>query len=359
MHASLAEILENQKTGLLWVSQNGLVRYANSDACMRTGLVAGGTLYDPDLTRAVAEATVGRISTVTAPGRAGHAGEAVPELRCRIVPGLSKDDAFVFIRDAHVSDPGIAFENLMEIIRSDLREPLEHAQGKLTLLDREFAVHADALLSDVTDVLQVLSKLVDLAGLWSSGSLLATERIELWPLLQSVWGELQPQAVSRGVKVRFQAQDELANLATLYGSETWIRRVFLECLEAAIRSAPAGRGLTIEHRQLGPRAVIVFRDSGVFARATSSVEMTPMNATRSGTSTARECIGFQLCRHIVALHGGQLREEIEEGSRHFLIDLPTGAPHRANDSQIDIAQAQRYASDLAALMARSRRNNAH
>jgi hypothetical protein len=57
----------------------------------------------------------------------------------------------------------------------------------------------------------------------------------------------------------------------------------------------------------------------------------------------------------VTLHGGRLREEMEDGLRNFLIDLPTGAPHRSDSAQLDIAQAQRYARDLAALMARARR----
>ncbi|MFY7857316.1 MAG: hypothetical protein ACOVQT_14350 [Rubrivivax sp.] len=114
---------------------------------------------------------------------------------------------------------------------------------------------------------QALDKLVDLAGVWSSGSLLANDRIELWPLLQAAWAELQPLAQDRNVKVRFRSAGELGNLATLYGSENWLRRVFMECLEAAVREGRPGSTVVIEHRQLGPRAVVVFHDSGVFARA--------------------------------------------------------------------------------------------
>lgn len=356
MHASLTEILENQKSGLLWVSQDGVVRYANGEACTRTGLAAGGKLYDPDLARAVSRAVIARVSAiVNAPGRPAQAGGRVPDLRCRVVPGLSKDDAFVFIHDGSERNTGSAFDNLMQVIRADLREPMRDAQRSLSLLDRELAMHAEPVLGPVREVLQVLDKITDLAALWNSGSLLADERIELWPLLQAVWGELQPLAMDRQVKVRFVAQDEIANLATLYGSEQWMRRVLLECLEAAIRDANPGSQLQIEHRQLGPRALIVFRCSGVFARAGAGIELNSDKPAAPSPKAARERISFELCCHIVALHGGQLREEIEDGERHFLIDLPTGAPHRPGDPQIDIAQAQRYASDLAALMARSRR----
>ena len=69
---------------------------------------------------------------------------------------------------------------------------------------------------------------------------------------------------------------------------------------------------------------------------------------------SRDLIGLKLCQQIVAQHGGQLREEHDDGQRNFLIDLPTGAPFRTEVSAADIAQAQAYARDLAALMARRR-----
>lgn len=359
MHATLAEILENQKSGLLWVSQDGLVRYANGDACARTGLAAGSKLYDPDLARAVTSAVLGRVSAaVTASGRPSGPGAPVPELSCRVVPGLSRDDAFVFLRDPNASDEAVAFQNLMQVISADLAEPLRRAQTAQAVANHGDVHEQEALNAAVGEVLAILDKLVELAGIWSSGALLASDRIELWPMLQRVWSELQPLALQRSVKVRLLAQDELADLATLYGSEPWIRRVFMECLEAALRAARPGSTLVIEHRQLGPRALLVFRDSGVFAAA-AGIEMPPAARPGAGGAVrpregARERIGFELCRHILALHGAQMREEVEDGTRHLLIDLPTGAPHHAENPQIDIAQAQRYASDLAALMSRSR-----
>jgi len=360
MNATLAEILENQRTGLLWVSHDGLVRYANGDACSRTGLTAGSKLYDPDLIAAVAKAVLARTSaTVVTPGRVTGPTKAISALTCRVVPGLAKDDAFIFLRDDVDANSGVAFDNLMQTIRVDLASPLRDAHQALSSMDGELPAQAGLLLQSVSDVMQVLDRLVDLASLWSGTAMTADDRIELWPLLQGVWAELQPQGTARKVRVRFQAQDEMANLATIYGSMPWIRRVFLECLEAAIQAAPAESTLLIEHRQFGPRALIVFRDSGVFSQNAEGVELavsTRGTPRTSSAKAARERVGVQLCRQILALHGGQLRDEVEDGVRHLIIDLPTGAPYRAADSHTDIAQAQRYASDLAALMARSRRN---
>ena len=361
MHSTLAELFENLKPGLLWVSRDGLVRYANGDAGARTGLAPGRRLYDPDMARAVSAVVTGREPrAVNAFGAPAQQGGAVPELKCRVIPGLAADDAFVLIGNDPSADHGAAFENLLHVVQHDLRDPLAAAGKALHAAQAGGAPNGvDALCGSIDELLLTLNKLIDLASVWGSSALLANDRIELWPLLQQVWGELQALAQSRSIKVRFRAQGANESLATIYGSEPWLRRVFVECLESALRSGRPGATLDIEHVQLGPRALIVFRDCGVFAtRSTDAVEMP--SAVKGAEPAARRLrandqIGLKLCQHIVALHGGQLREENEDGLRNFLIDLPTGAPHRNTEqSQIDVAQAQRYAADLAALMARAR-----
>ena len=370
MNASLAELLENLKSGLLWVARDGAVRYANGEAGTRTGLATGRRLFDPDMKRAVEASVDGRVPrAVTAVGLPATPGAAPAELKCRVIPGLAKDDAFVLISPAGGQHDSAAFDNLMQAIRADLHDPLRQAQNavsRLRLHDDQKPEHA-ALGEALQQLLTVTDRLVELASLWDSSSLMANDRIELWPLLQRAWGEVEPLALQRGVKVRFRAQTEAAGLAAMYGSERWLGRVFQECLEAAVRGTRRDALLDIEHRQLGPRAVVVFRDSGVFSARDVRSEGIEMGASQKpgpGAKTAkprlgaREQIGLKLCQHIVALHGGQLREEEEDGMRNFLIDLPTGAPHRADEAAIDVAQAQQYARDLSALMTRARRKNA-
>lgn len=360
MHSTLAELLENLKPGLLWVSRDGLVRYANGDAGARTGLASGRRLYDPDMARAVSAVVTGREPrAVNAFGAPAQQGGAVPELKCRVIPGLSADDAFVLIGNDPNAGHGAAFDNLLHLLQHDLREPLAVAGKALRAAQAGASGVVDALCGSIDELLLTLNKLVDLASVWGSTALLANDRIEPWPLLLQVWGELQSLAQSRSIKVRFLAQGATESLATIYGSEPWLRRVFVECLDSALRSARPGVTLVIEHIQLGPRALIVFRDCGVFAAPSSdSVSMpSPAKGTKPAARrlSANDQIGFKLCQHIISLHGGQLREENEDGLRNFLIDLPTGAPHRNTaQSQIDVVQAERYAADLAALMVRAR-----
>ncbi len=363
MHSTLAELLENLKPGLLWVSRDGLVRYANGDAGARTGLAPGRRLYDPDMASTVSAVVTGREPrAVNAFGAPAQQGGAVPELKCRVIPGLAADDAFVLIGNDPSADHGAAFDNLLQVVQHDLRDPLAAAAKALLAAKAGQAGAQDgvpALCSSIDELLLTLNKLVDLASVWGSSALLANDRIEPWPLLLQVWGELHALAQSRSIKVRFLAQGATESLATIYGSEPWLRRVFVECLDSALRSARPGVTLVIEHMQLGPRARIVFRDSSVFAALSSDAVAMPSPAKGTKPAarrlSANDQIGFKLCQHIVSLHGGQLREENEDGLRNFLIDLPTGAPHRNTaQSQIDVAQAERYAADLATLMARAR-----
>ena len=348
MHATLSELLENLQPGMLWVSRDGLVRFSNAQAAAKMRLNSGSRLQEPTLINAVNGTVIEQTSrTVTICGQPTGPGEPVPELRCKVLPGLSRDDAMVLVTDSADEHAVVGFDNLMMVIRSDLRDPLSALTQSLVMARNDRDVHS-------------------LASVWGSESLVGNDRIDLWPLLQQAWAMVEPLARARNLKARFSAQGPKTQLAAIYGSEHWLKRVFVECLGAAVRAARPGGSLEIEHRQMGPRALIVLRDSGAFVAARE--ESTPMETVSSskgrGKSEAgarlasRDLIGLKLCQQIVAQHGGQLREEHDDGQRNFLIDLPTGAPFRNEAVDMDIAQAQVYARDLAALMARRRDNRA-
>lgn len=345
MHTSMTELLENLKPGLLWVGADGVVRYANRIAARRTGLAAGKRVADPELCRAVVSAALCQVERAvsTTPEVPGC---SLPEVGCRVIPGLDGDDAFVFVGGSDEPEVAMRIDGLMRAVRSDLRDPLRHARAALEVVQlaesdaQGRGLELEALLDRVDDLLQVADKLVDLATLWDGSGLPTDDRIELWTLLQQVWGEVEPLAIDRQVRVRFTTDTDASELATLYGSERWIRRVFVECLQGAIRLLPAGAELEVEHRQEGPRARIVLRDCALFASG--------------GGQRSADAIGHQLCRHVLARHGGRLLDEVSGAGRQLVIELPTGAPHHTDDSALAIAQAQHYARDLASLMNRAR-----
>lgn len=342
----MTELLENLKPGLVWVGADGVVRHANRSGLGRTGLVAGQRIRDPELARAVVAAALCRTGRELSFTPTAHDGAQRAPVDCRVIPGLEDDDAFVLVSGAGESEGPAQADALMRAVRFDLRDPLRHARAALEVArladdgSRSQGLEMEALLDRVDSLLDVADQLVDLAQLWDGAALATDDRIELWTLLQTVWAEVEPLSIDRQVRVRFTTDTRASELATLYGSARWIRRVFVECLKGAVRLAPMGGELEVAHVQVGPRARIVLHDCPLF--------------TPGAPDRGADAIGHQVCRHVLARHGGRLLEELDGERRHLVIELPTGAPHHSDESGLAIAQAQRYARDLAALMNRAR-----
>jgi hypothetical protein len=370
MHPSLEMVFAHLAGGLLWLSADGRVKFANAQARKLSGFEAGGQLPDSTLKKAVAVIGSGKHDRpiemeYLPPGGEGRLVHA------KAAPALTPGDVFVFLDEAAPHGEPLALDNLMTVIRTDLSAPLERLGRSLSSIldDRPHDEAAGDAVKQTTELVDTLKRMVDLSSLWSSDSLLAEDRIEVWGLLQQVWSEVQHFAETRRVSVRLDNRIEAEVLPVIYGSESWLRRVVSESLLAALRAAQSGSTLDIELRQMGPRVLIVFRNSGMWpAAARDAVMLNDASqrkppATKGGApaaSAAKNLIGLHLCERIIRLHGGLLREEEDDlGLRNFLIDLPTGAPGRdGHDAHMDAAQAQRYAADLSALMARRRKVSA-
>lgn len=333
MSQSVIDLSEHVAEGLLWVHPDGLIRHANVPARRRTALRAGDRLNDVALVRAVQ--VVGR----TRQPRVSALGLGESMLRCQVLPGLGSGDAFVLLADA-APPPGAdeGADRLLRAVDQGLRVPLQMAGETLRLWRQEGDAHAAALLAgQIEELLRGLDRLIDMGEVWSGDRSADDERLELWPLLQSAWCEVEPQALDRGVGVRFRTHGEIAAQATLYGNRRWLMRVFTECLAAAVAATPEGGQLEIEHRQVGPNARLLFRDCRLFGR-------------RDGGRI--DTVALMLCRQVLALHGGILGPD--DGGEGWFVELPTGAPAHVDEAALGIAQAQSYARDLAALMNRSR-----
>ena len=368
MHPSLELMFGHLQGGLLWLSADGRLKYANAKARALGGFEAGQQLADGTLRRAVAAIGSGRHDRPIEMEYLPPAGEQ-RLLHATAAPALVKGDVFVFLEDAAPHGDALGLSNLMTVIRTDLTPPLEHLVQALDLLQqgRSNAVATEEAVKHGGAIVETLKRLVDLSELWTSDSLLANDRIEVWALLQQAWAQAQAFAQTRRLTVRLINQIAADALPVTYGSAFWIQRVVAESLQAALRAASPGATLDIELRQMGPRVLIVFRNSGMWPAAARQAVLLNDGQARLAPNAprrvappidAKDLIGLHLSERIIRLHGGLLREEHDDlGLRNFLIDLPTGAPGRlgGDDAAMDAAQAQRYAADLSALMARRRR----
>ena len=374
MNPVLQGLLDRVKDGLAWANADGKITFINANAEAFTGMKAGETLPNSPLARAVAVIASGKLQKEIQLEFEPPAG-AKQLLVAQVGPGMANGEAWIYFKPPPAYGEALALHNLMTVIKSDLGDPLKQFSSSLkNALENDNPEAFKKCLEKVAEVTDTVTHLTDLAELWGSENLLAQDRIEIWPLLQSTWLQLEGDALTRKLTVRLINRIDEFDMPVVYASEFWLKRVVAESLGAAMKAVPNGGTLDIELRQMGPRILIVFRNSGMWPsradnarvlatpadKAPKKAEAAKPSGQKGGSpqQSAKDLIGLHLCQRILSLHGGQMGEEEEDGLRNFLIDLPTGAPYMAETTALDAAQAQRYAADLAVLMARRRQKSA-
>ena len=124
MHPSLELIFEHLQGGLVWLSADGRIKYANAKSRKLGGLQAGQALPEGTLKKAVAVVASGKL------GKNIEMEFLPPEgeqrlLHATVAPAMTLGDAFVFIEEAAPHGEPLALDNLMTVIRSDVAPPLE------------------------------------------------------------------------------------------------------------------------------------------------------------------------------------------------------------------------------------------
>lgn len=243
-----------------------------------------------------------------------------------------------------IADGAIEGRTVAEVMRQHLHAPLSAFVKELTA--------ASALSTQGQAVLERLEKVMDLIALFGSDALTGDERLLPTPLVEAVCAECANDPTrSRVVLSGF---DD--TLPPVYGAGRWLKRALREILDNAMGASPR-QGATVEIRaqQSGEFLTLRVLNHGVMSAASwSKSKFVPFSAAaRTGSAATHVGIGLPLAQRIVELHGGSMkvRTDEAEGTTEVTVQLPTGAP-RFSATQLDAAQVQRYAEDLARLMAR-------
>ena len=276
-----------------------------------------------------------------------------------------------------IADPDVPaastlpLRQVFELIDAELRAPLaELAEGLAARLPAPRApAPGEAPAADPLDGARELAwrldKLLALVDAFTADQIVGDDRIVMHELVAEVWRDLEPTARALKVTVSTVGLDE--SLPPIYGSRRWLARAVHECLDNALRharadlpgNAPAST-VEIGARQSGPFLMLRVTNRGVGRlpalgdRAVLPFSDTAPGKRAAGSREPAMRIGLPLAQRILQQHGGQMRIGADEhdDTTVVVLELPTGAPRRA--SQMDIEQAQRYAADLAKMMAASR-----
>lgn len=370
MSSNIKDLLNALNDGVVMLASDGRVRFCNEAARQMTWLEPG-QLAPWAQARRTLESIVKGYAKAPAPVTLKGDNERATEISAVLLAGFSANDyLLVMHNDAEAAAYRNVTQNLFELLRTELRSSVDSlgtsvARLASALPDRTAAeLLGDRLLDARKNAAELsgrLEKLVTLSDAFARERLHADERIPVTALIDGAWTKVS--AIAESMDVRLSTVGVTDALSPLYGSESWLVRALAELLENAIRHSGRKTQVEVEARQSGMFALITVRNHGhspvprktgrhylAFVRA-----MADANAPKAVPTIARSKglgVGLALVERILELHGGHLRVGDErDDSTAFVMELPTGAPTAAVDS-LELQQAQRYALDMAALIAR-------
>lgn len=210
-----------------------------------------------------------------------------------------------------------------------LRSPLTALRSRLevTLETEPLSAEAQELLKVLVDEVAGLADTVDdVLRLSRMEAGIEPERrvaIDLWALLRSVTDFYEPLAEQQGVRLHVHADC----IATVVGDESWLRQMFVNLVDNALRHTPSGGRVDVDLTVVGDVVEARVRDNG---RGIPPQEIQRLREQLRGH--ARPCgpatgLGLILARKIAVAHGGSIEvaSAVDQGST-FSVRLPAAMP---------------------------------
>jgi len=360
-YSSVYGLYEALEVPLMTFAVNGEVTYANRAARQHPGQPVQVLAGQAVIKALLADATLGKLRLpyeTTIELRDGH------KLHGQFLPGpAGLDIAFLGRSDSGTARaPGqatLALKEVFELLRDEVNPPISQLMTQLKKLPAAPADHP--LAQAALNLERRLVRLQELVEVFGDDVLNTNDRIELLPMFQEVCRDLLPLA--RRMAVRIELKRPADTLPPIYGNRRMIYRALYECVDNAIthsrQEIANEHGLQVEigFTLSGEHILVGVRNQGATqVKLNSKADLQPFagpGVAAAGESLPR--LGLPLIQRIVGLHGGQIRVNTsDQGMVQMLMEFPTGAPARGQ-AGLGIAQAQRYAQDLAQLMSRRKK----
>lgn len=350
-----SRMLDAVRDRIIIVNKLGKIVYTNAAARGDFDGGLSGLLVQRELRLAVERVAHGRDPGPVQLKLAGADGGGEREIT--VVPAPNGSDAAVIVHAAAEAS-GLHAEGrtVAELMRQHLHEPLTAFTDELHTLCKTRSAPDEDNVEHARTLLDRLEKVMDMIAVFGGDALSGDERLLPRPLIEQAMRDGLSEALRNRVSIALVGFD--TTLPPVYGSERWLQRALREIIENAARhglATPGSHGpVTVEVRahQAGEFLTLTFRNRGAFRGAgADGDQFIPFSAAAGKPAATR--IGLPLAQRIVELHGGSLKLRGDDDNTEVVVQLPTGAP-RFSAHQLDVQQAQRYAEDLAKLMARRR-----
>jgi two-component system CheB/CheR fusion protein len=277
---------------------------------------------------------------------------AVEDVTKRHLLEASEKQARVEAEQAN-SAKDLFLATLSHELRTPLSTILMSAQVlKLTETENPKIRRASAAIERaVGNQARLIDDLLDISRIVSGKLMLDLQAVDLASVVQSAVDVAQASAAAKGVALAFTIQGDLR---PVHGDAARLQQVATNLLNNSIKFTPKGGKITVDLQAIDGTAHLTVRDTGMGLRA----ELLPhlfdrfVQAESSMTRIHGGLgLGLAIVRHIVNVHGGQVRAESPGEGRGatFTVTLPL-APQDDVAASIDRRTVTRSVSGVRVLL---------
>jgi len=271
-------------------------------------------------------------SSIAAAGHAQAARTAASQAHT-LAEKLSATRAELQAALAAAEAAGRAKDDFLAVVSHELRTPLNAILGwvQLILMDRlDAATHKRALESierNAKSQARLIEDILDMSRIVAGRFRLNVGPVDLASTIETALDVVRPAAQAKGVRLHAVLDSQLAPIS---GDAERLQQVLWNLLSNAITHTPSDGRVIVKLHRVNSHVEICVEDSGkgidpaflphVFERFRQEEN----SATRRHTGLG---LGLAITRHLVELHGGEIRAESGGSGRGstFTVKLPLAA----------------------------------
>lgn len=216
-----------------------------------------------------------------------------------------------------------AKDRFLATLSHELRTPLNVVQGWLQIL-RGGAASGAAIQKAITIIdrnvlmqVQLVEQLLDAARIATSKLHIDVQLVEILPVINAAVDSMRPRAQKKGVELDYVVPSPRPWV--IAGDPVRLEQAFANLLVNAVKFTPPGGHVRVSAAEDGSHVEVEFRDTGIGVDAEQLPKLfEPLwQADRALPPAAESGLGLGLfiVRHIVQLHGGEVRAESDGPNR--------------------------------------------
>lgn len=372
MNPMMRRLFHTVRDGLLIVSRDGILRFANEQAHRLLPCELGITVQHPKIERLIRAIEAGHLEMPISEELMfnSSSGDTFGDtVQVHILASPVGTDCIVVMHnltEQHFFETAV--QNLVRMVQNECRHPIndfvDSANQMLTELKLLAPAGSRKLAEALSEVelrghalVEQFSKLAALAEISYGAPMYAEDRILLPEWISDVATRLESFARAR--KTRVLSGDLSDSLPAVYGSRLWLGHALEELLRNAIVHSPPDSDIIISAMPSGNHVRIIVRNQGRLMVPMHMRSRPPLPFQRPTQSSIRKSgsilpalgLGLSLVQQIISLHNGKLSvSEDPDSNVSAMLELPAGAP--GESSGLDAEQARRYARDITRLIQR-------